>query len=687
MRQLLAMLVLGVPLMAQSPATPWALSNIRPVVAGATSVNTVLAATGDVYLWDRPANSPFDWPQPSKTYGDPKYLSNLISRYDPAGRLAWTVALGGTYIISAHPDSVGNLFVSGTAAPSSFFTTPGAYRWLSPGDPAIFVCKLRASDGEAQYCTYLDVGDYCNGIGADASGSFYVLCGTYPRAQPTPGAFSNGTNVYVAKLDPSGSKLLFGAAFGSSSVDYADFATIDSAGNVTVTGRTYSTDFPTTPNAAVQSFQYSASQYFVSFVSKLNASGTGFVYSTLGKANESPRGLALDAAGNAQIVTEDGDGNLLVRRYNADGSAVKFESSLKIPSPAGRDYLMGLDNTGVTTVLGSTTAVNFPLLRATQTCQSARFNSSNSFLVRLGDSGTVLQSTFFAGTAPSQFRSLVAGPDAVSLAVWRSPLAGPQLFQLEVLTIAGDANAQIKLACVGNAATLVGHAIAPGEILSLFGEGIGPATPESARLGPDQRFPTTLAQTQVTFDGVAAPLLYASDRQIDAVSPFALASSTEICVIFAGVKTNCIMAGVRPADPGIFLAAPPISRAAAINQDGTVNSQQNPAAPGSIVSLYATGLGAITPPVPDGALIPFPLPLQNLKIAVLIPYPDSHHPYPPPWFGEVSYAGPAPLQIAGVSQVNVRVPSGPVSFTLQVTLPDGSTTVSKGVTIWTAPPK
>ncbi len=148
--------------------------------------------------------------------------------------------------------------------------------------------------------------------------------------------------------------------------------------------------------------------------------------------------------------------------------------------------------------------------------------------------------------------------------------------------------------------------------------------------------------------------------------------------------TNCIAAGVSAAAPGVFLNPATPNYAAALNQDGTVNSQQNPLHVGSIVTLFATGLGHITPTPADGSVVQLPLPTQDLNVQVQVPNPDQHSPVPV--FTTVQYAGPAPLEIAGLSQINVQIPgfmleySGPLI--VRVTLPDGTTVKSNPFYIW-----
>jgi uncharacterized protein (TIGR03437 family) len=129
------------------------------------------------------------------------------------------------------------------------------------------------------------------------------------------------------------------------------------------------------------------------------------------------------------------------------------------------------------------------------------------------------------------------------------------------------------------------------------------------------------------FDGIAAPLIYVSENQVNALTPRRLLgqTTTHMCVVVNRTEKNCIDAPVLLAAPGIFsTSAPapasslPVSSpfAAALNQDGTVNSQDNPAQPGSIVSIFATGLGTISPAPQPGAVVDFPLPKLDTTVRV-----------------------------------------------------------------------
>jgi uncharacterized protein (TIGR03437 family) len=128
-----------------------------------------------------------------------------------------------------------------------------------------------------------------------------------------------------------------------------------------------------------------------------------------------------------------------------------------------------------------------------------------------------------------------------------------------------------------------------------------------------------------------------------------------------------------------------------VNQDRTINSGQNPAPAGSVVSLFVTGLGTVTPPPPDGSITSYPLPSQDLKAIVAFFWNGID----PSGFFEtdanVPYVGPAPLELEGVGQINVVVPpapppglviGGPFIY-IEVSLPNGGRVSSSGVALWT----
>ena len=228
---------------------------------------------------------------------------------------------------------------------------------------------------------------------------------------------------------------------------------------------------------------------------------------------------------------------------------------------------------------------------------------------------------------------------------------------------------------VVNAASFQGGPVAPGEIVTFFGSGIGPATLTGLRLTPAGLIDNTLADTRVLFDDVAAPLIYVSASQTSAVVPYAVAgkSSTRVQIEFRSTKSGPVTLPVAASAPGIFtLESTGRGQGAILNQDGSVNSASNPAAKASVVVLFGTGEGQTDPPGVDGKLAGDVLPKPRLPVSVRIGSLPA----------EVLYAGAAPGLVAGVLQVNARVPDSVTSGnSVPISLTAGEAASPAGVTI------
>jgi uncharacterized protein (TIGR03437 family) len=211
-----------------------------------------------------------------------------------------------------------------------------------------------------------------------------------------------------------------------------------------------------------------------------------------------------------------------------------------------------------------------------------------------------------------------------------------------------------------NAASLAQGPAAPGEILLLLGDGLGPVTGVAASPDASGLLPTLLAGSEVRFDGIPAPIVYAQYGQINVQAPYAIAgnAATHVEVFYQGKSAGTVDLGVAVANPALYPVA--------VNQDGSLNSETNPAPHGTIVAFFATGEG-----LTDGANVsgmaaqaPYPRPRQAVALAM----------------GGISadllYAGAAPGQV-GALQVNARVPGG--------FLPSGQVAVQLSVGVFNAP--
>jgi uncharacterized protein (TIGR03437 family) len=274
-------------------------------------------------------------------------------------------------------------------------------------------------------------------------------------------------------------------------------------------------------------------------------------------------------------------------------------------------------------------------------------------LIAVGPNSTI----YVSGSAAADFLPTQTGPFAASAGqyLWRlSPNASPNA---------------IRLACLGNAATYLTSSIAPGDFVTLFGSGLGPQQGVQTQASPAAPFPTQAAGVQVTFDGLPAPLLWVQDSQINVLAPWSLTpgATTQVCASYNTGPTNCLTWPVAQTDPAVFTRDG--THASAFNQDGTLNSASNPAATGEVVTVFATGLGPISPAQPDGSIV------TNASAANVLPAGVSYvilaggPPIPTAYPCEVTYAGPAPQLAAGATQINFRVPPLTGEPTLVLTLP------------------
>lgn len=199
-----------------------------------------------------------------------------------------------------------------------------------------------------------------------------------------------------------------------------------------------------------------------------------------------------------------------------------------------------------------------------------------------------------------------------------------------------------------NGASTVQGAVAPGEIIVIYGSGLGP---DSLVRAPSSggKLATTAGGTQVLFDGKPAPLIYASSGQVSAIVPYSVKGTTVVAVNYNGQTTRGVIYPVVDSRPAIFTAdATGRGIAAALNEDGTPNSAANPARRGQIVALYVTGEGTTNPAGVDGQFANAVYPKPVLPVSVRIGGLSA----------PVHYAGAAPGLVAGLMQVNVQIPDG-----------------------------
>jgi uncharacterized protein (TIGR03437 family) len=216
------------------------------------------------------------------------------------------------------------------------------------------------------------------------------------------------------------------------------------------------------------------------------------------------------------------------------------------------------------------------------------------------------------------------------------------------LTITGTVQTQpvFRPETVVGAASGRYGAVAPGQLLSIYGSGLGPAAPVAA---PPGDFPTTLGGTTVIMDGIRVAIYFSSADLVQIQVPYAEIPGTYALtqVQYGNQASSIIGLPVRTALPGIYTSGEDPTFAKALNQDGTLNSISNPAAKGSIVTLYLNGLGLTSPAISSGATTPTSplLPAFYPVLAFVGGVPAT-----------VAFAGLAPSTV-GVYQVNLQIPT------------------------------
>jgi hypothetical protein len=338
---------------------------------------------------------------------------------DPS--LAYSTYLGGSSSdsgIGIAVDSLGNAYVTGGTYSDNFPTTAGAFQTIYSGDLDAYVSKLNSSGTALVYSTYLGGNNPDEGeaMAVDQSGNAYITGSTSASNFPTTsGAFQTtlhgSQNLFVSKLNRSGSALLYSTYLGGSSFDSGVGIAMSSSGDAYVTGYTLSSDFPTTSGA----FQTTLHGSQNAFVSKLNRSGSALVYSTYlgGSGIDYESGITVDAWGNAYVTgytnspdfpttagalqtTYGGNGDAFVSKLNRSGSALVYSTYLGGSGGAG-GYAIAVDWSGNAYVTGNTCCGDFPTTAGAFQITSGGGN--DAFVSKLNRSGSALAySTYLGGS-------------------------------------------------------------------------------------------------------------------------------------------------------------------------------------------------------------------------------------------------------------------------------------------------
>ncbi|MBI5234406.1 MAG: SBBP repeat-containing protein, partial [Deltaproteobacteria bacterium] len=328
-------------------------------------------------------------------------------------------------------DAYGKAYVAGFTS-STDFPTQGPIYGNQPNYDA-FVTKINPAGSALVYSTYLGGGswDYAYGIALDDALNAYVTGYTYSGNFPTIGAYQDynagGTDVFVAKLNPTGSALVYSTYLGGTEYDYGYGIAVNSFNMPYVTGATNSTDFPYTAGTWVQIDNAGG---YDAFVAIFDFDGSGLWYSTYmgGSTDDYGHAIAIDSVDDAYVTgytnSDDfpttvlayqtanaGMYDAFVAKFDAEGQSLSYSTYL---GGTADDYGLGItsifSSVGMAVAIGDTAYVtgytdstDFPTTAGAYQTANANAGFSDAFVANLDELGETLNYSTYLGGANDDY--------------------------------------------------------------------------------------------------------------------------------------------------------------------------------------------------------------------------------------------------------------------------------------------
>jgi uncharacterized protein (TIGR03437 family) len=486
------------------------------------------------------------------------------------------------------------------------------------------------------------------GLAVDASGNLFIADTMNAKVRKVS---ANGVITTVAGSGTPGYGGDGGAA-ASAQLNLPMGVAVDSSGNL------YIADFG---NSRVR--KVSASGAIISTVAGNGTAGYSGDGGPAVKAQlTGPQGVAVDAAGNLYIADTE---NNLIREVTLDGliataagngiAGYSGDGGQATNAQVGNPVGVAVDAAGNIYIVDASTRV--------------RQVYPNGLIVTIAGNG----SRGYTGDGGLATQAQLDAPSAIAVGkngnLYVADMANNAV---RLLQYAGNG---LGVNAVTNAASNLSGPVAPGEVVVVYGSGLGPARLAQYQLDPTSGLVgTNLAGTSVIFGGTPGPVLYTSATQIGVVAPYSIAgSNVQVFVQYQGQTSAPVTLPVAPVAPALFTQdSSGKGQAAASNQDGTLNGASHPAKVGSYISLWLTGAGHTNPAGVDGMPGAAPLPKPVAPVAVTIGGQVA----------VVQYAGQAPSVVAGVMQINAQIPSGiQAGNAVPVVVQVGSVSTQAGVTV------
>ena len=383
----------------------------------------------------------------------------------------------------------------------------------------------------------------------------------------------------------------------------------------------------------------------------------------------SPRGLAVDSAGNLYIVDS---ANYRIRKVTPGGIMTTVAGGGTISLPPPDPIPTGDGGPATSAILDSPAGV-------------AVDASGNIYIADGGGIRKVTTDGIINTIAGNGTPGYTGDGGLAALAEMNNPMsvavdAAGNVFVAEqgnnIVRLVQPSNAPVLVSAVVDAANESAIAVTPGKIVAIYGSGLGPAA-LALNEPSNGAFGTQVAGTSVTFNGVAAPVIYTSAGQAAAIVPYEIAGAAmaQVVVKSPGGVSSAFSVPVAAAAPSFFSQnGSGTGQIAAVNGNGVLNDAAHPVPIGGFISLYATGEGQTAPAGTDGALAMTVYPKPLLPVIVMV--------------GGIAvqpiYAGAAPTEVLGLMQVVIQIPPGvqPGGY-VPVELQVGSDSSLRGAT-WVA---
>lgn len=398
-------------------------------IAGDSSGNAYI--TGVTNSTDFPTLTP----EQSSSHGSGEAFVSKLNATGTA--LVYSTYLGGAGSDTGTAIAVsasGDAFITGTTTSVDFPATPTAFQTVYGGNTDAFVAQLDSAGSALVYSSYLGGGgtDLGQGIAVDTSGNAYVTGSTqsinFPTVGPLQATNAGSSDVFVAKVNFSGSALIYSTYLGGTEAEVGQCITVNSSGNAFVVGYTFSSNYPT-----LNAYQASNKGQTNAFVTELNTAGSAPVFSTYfgGSGNDRGFGIALDASGNIYLtgasrstdfpttssafqISNHGQSDAFVTKLNPAGSAVLY-STFVGGSAVDQGNAIAVDASGDAFITGFTQSGDFPTANPLQAILGISGGGScgatpcaDAFVTQLNPSGNGLVYSTYLGGSGADFGQGIA---------------------------------------------------------------------------------------------------------------------------------------------------------------------------------------------------------------------------------------------------------------------------------------